>query len=94
MRVFAYCIMFVISYSAYAQLSFNPNIQDGQSSYTIGNGRTQYHKPSYKREGDRVYEVRDGRTQYHRQIYKIEGNTVYEEKDGRTQYHRPSYRIE
>lgn len=96
LKMWKFFTLFLLAFSpsVYAELPFNPNIQDGQSSYTEENGHTQYHKPSYKREGDSVYEVRDGRTQYHQPSYKIEGDKMYEVKDGRTQYHRPSYRIE
>lgn len=50
------------SISAKAELPFNPAIEEGQTSYSVSSstGNVQYHKPSYKRIGDRVYEVKPG----------------------------------
>lgn len=83
--------------AAQAELPFNPAIEEGQTSYSVSpsTGNVQYHKPSYKRIGDRVYEVSPGTSniQYHKPSYKIEGNRVYEVSPGtgNIQYHKPSF---
>jgi hypothetical protein len=68
---------FLVSYAmaAHAELPFNPAIEEGQSSYSVSpsTGNVQYHKPSYKRVGDRVYEVSPGTSniQYHKPSFVV-----------------------
>lgn len=68
---------FLVSYAttAQAELPFNPAIEEGQTSYSVSpsTGNVQYHKPSYKRVGDRVYEVSPGTSniQYHKPSFVV-----------------------